>query len=158
LKFNLYVEVKIMAAVTGPISSLPGASHIVPQGQTCDCHPGENRPATHRIQGETDSFGSEMIDMCDEGYASHIAEVKAAREANTFGYCDICKLNHAPDIRKFRDPEEGTCGPVYDACRICRKKINDHFLEGEDEVYDDRDFDWDPPGADERDALEDLED
>jgi hypothetical protein len=53
-----------MADVTGPISTLPGAVHRVPEGATCDEHP--DRPAVLRVQGETDSFGSETIDYCQE--------------------------------------------------------------------------------------------
>ena len=52
-----------MADVTGRISTLPGSGHKVPDGTMCDNHP--DRLATHRVQGETDSFGSEMNDMCD---------------------------------------------------------------------------------------------
>ena len=48
-----------MADVTGPISSLPGSGHSVPDGAMCDEHP--DRPAVARVQGETDSFGCEMI-------------------------------------------------------------------------------------------------
>jgi hypothetical protein len=52
-----------MADVTGPISTLPGSSHHdVPDGMMCDDHP--DRPAVTRLQGETDSFGSEMHDLC----------------------------------------------------------------------------------------------
>ena len=40
-----------MADVTGPISTLSGAHHPVPNGQMCDDH--EDRPAIARIQGET---------------------------------------------------------------------------------------------------------
>lgn len=39
-----------MADVTGPISTLPGASHAVPDGTKCDRHP--RRKAVARIQGD----------------------------------------------------------------------------------------------------------
>lgn len=42
----------------------------------CDDHP--DRPATHRVQGETDSFGCEYIDWCQECHDKYLAE----REAN----------------------------------------------------------------------------
>jgi hypothetical protein len=48
-----------MGEVTGPISTLPGHSHQVPDGTVCDDHP--DRPAVARIQGETDSFGAELM-------------------------------------------------------------------------------------------------
>ena len=44
-----------MADVTGPISTLPGSRHRVPDGQSCDTH--SDRFAVYRIQGETDSTG-----------------------------------------------------------------------------------------------------
>lgn len=53
-----------MGDVTGPISSLPGSSHTPPNGAMCDEHP--DRPAVLRVQGETDSMGSEMYDLCEE--------------------------------------------------------------------------------------------
>ena len=57
-----------MADVTGPIASLPGSFHTVPQGMACDeC----GKPATVRVQGETDSMGSEMHDLCAECAAKH---------------------------------------------------------------------------------------
>ena len=31
-------------------------------------------PATHRMQGDTDSFGSEMMDLCDRHYDRVLAE------------------------------------------------------------------------------------
>lgn len=53
-----------MGDVTGPVSTLPGAGHALPAGTMCDDHP--DRPAVARIQGETDSFGSELWDLCEE--------------------------------------------------------------------------------------------
>jgi hypothetical protein len=60
-----------MADVTGPISTLPGARHSVPKGQTCDRR--GNRPAVARIPGETDSFGCGLIDMYQECLDRNIA-------------------------------------------------------------------------------------
>ena len=48
-----------------------GSHHKVPAGTMCDDH--QDRPATHRIQGETDSFGCEYIDWCDECYDKYLA-------------------------------------------------------------------------------------
>jgi hypothetical protein len=44
-----------MADVIGPNSYLPGQELKVPEGMMCDEH--SDRPATHRIVGETDSMG-----------------------------------------------------------------------------------------------------
>lgn len=46
-----------MAEVTGPTSYLPGHHCKLPPGTMCDEHP--DRLAIARVQGETDSFGSE---------------------------------------------------------------------------------------------------
>lgn len=125
-----------MADVTGPIASLPGASHSVPKGMKCDdC---ENT-ATHRMQGETDSFGCEMHDLCDSCYAKVQASIaEHAAEAAT-GICEWCK-QPATDLRPRRDFEEGQAGRVYDVCGACVKREND-ALEAErgDYTYGDED-------------------
>jgi hypothetical protein len=109
-----------MTKVTGPISTLPGAAHHLPQGTMCDEHP--DRPAVARIQGETDSFGSELIDCCEECRA-------AIQTATHPGRCNWCKAD-AKNLRETRDYEEGSCGPVYLVCETCRKK-RDQQLEAE---------------------------
>lgn len=109
-----------MGDVTGPISSLPGASHNLPKGATCDDHP--DRPAVRRIQGETDSFGSEMHDLCQECLDDHLSYLRS-EEART-GTCDWCK-SAASDLRDARDYDEGMCGPVYRVCGACLKRRED---------------------------------
>lgn len=117
-----------MADVTGPISTLPGASHEAPVGVMCDEHP--DRPATTRIQGETDSMGSEMHDLCDE-CAKEM--VRACREPRD-GVCDWCK-KPATDLRDRRDYEEGMSGRLYEVCGACVKRENDE-LRAEAEGYE----------------------
>lgn len=124
-----------MADVTGPISSLPGSAHGVPDGMMCDDHP--DRPATHRVQGETDSFGSEMLDLCDECWQELKAEL--ATEQEPFP-CDYCKVPSS-DRRAIRDPDEGMCGPVYYVCTNCRRRQRELLEEearemGYDDYYD----------------------
>lgn len=126
-----------MGDVTGPISTLPGSSHDLPKDATCDEHP--NRPAVVRIQGETDSFGSEMNDMCQECADEYRAWLKSP-EATT-GRCDWCK-KEAPDLRDTRDHEEGMAGPVYSVCGSCRKRRDDE-LKAEAAAYDDYSYDDD---------------
>lgn len=103
-----------MGEVTGPISSLPGKRHELPDGTMCDEHP--DRPAVARVQGETDSFGSELIDMCAECLTAD-REYENSAEAHT-GICDWCK-NQATDLRNSRDYEEGLAGRVYQVCGAC---------------------------------------
>ncbi len=120
-----------MADVTGPISTLPGARHAPPEGTMCDDHP--DRPAVTRLQGETDSFGSEMHDLCAECLAEHNEWKRTAPD--NIGTCDWCG---APDVklRHRRDIDEGMYGRVYDVCAACVKRDNDRIREELDE-YDD---------------------
>jgi len=149
-----------MADVTGPIHTPPGAGHAVPDGMMYDDHP--DRPATHRVQGETDSMGCEMHDMCDECFKEFKSHGVYSPEE-----CDWCKKK-ATDISPTRDYEEGMCGPVYYVCRACRKR-RDERIEQEmrdsgyyDDCWDDLDDDtyeaertesgfpdddWSPPPA-----------
>lgn len=124
-----------MADVTGPISSLPGSGHAVPDGQKCDAHP--DRDAVARIQGETDSFGCEMIDMCQECFDAELAwhqsdEAAAWRK----GKCEWCR-NEATDLRDTRDYEEGLHGRVYRVCGSCIKHRDDELRRELDS------YDWD---------------
>ncbi len=106
-----------MADVTGPISTLPGSSHNLPDGAMCDMHP--DRKAVRRVQGETDSFGSEMNDMCQECLDEHREYIRQERETERrCDYCNQMKTHVAP----FRDMDEGMCGPLYDVCSDCRQK------------------------------------
>lgn len=110
-----------MADVTGPISSLPGATHTAPEGTMCDDHP--DRPASHRVQGETDSFGSEMHDMCAECFKQYKDNKKPM-----IATCDWCK---SPDValKPRRDYDEGLAGRVYYVCAECIRKDNERARE-----------------------------
>jgi hypothetical protein len=125
-----------MADITGPIHTLPGAAYAVPAGMMCDYHP--ERPATQRRQGETDSFGSERHDLCEEC----AAEFRPYRADS----CDWCK-EPATDCRATRDYEEGMRGPVYYVCGACRKRRNDRLDEEARERGDDDGY-WDEPDDD----------
>lgn len=122
-----------MSAVTGPISTLPGAIFPAPAGVRCDDHP--DRPAAGRLQGETDSMGCEMHDLCRQC----LDKARAALDAGMSGFCDWCK-SMATDLRNHRDWEEGSCGRVYRVCGACRRKEDASF---EEQMNDDHDFGWD---------------
>lgn len=126
-----------MSDVTGPISSLPGSAHALPEGTMCDEHP--DRPAVARIQGETDSFGCEMNDCCQE-CVDEIREYSRSAEART-GRCEWCK-NEATDLRDRRDPDEGMCGRVYRVCGACVRRQNERLAE-EAREFDDYDYEFD---------------
>lgn len=132
-----------MADVTGPISTLAGSSHEVPEGMMCDEH--LDRPAVARIQGETDSLGCEMEDLCqqciDDRRAYRRSEAGRAEEAEwRTGQCEWCG-GQATDLRDARDYEEGICGRVYRVCGACIKRVNDEVLAEFDHMdgYDPRD-------------------
>lgn len=98
----------------------------------CDGH--SEVSAVKRVQGETDSFGAELNDMCQACYDQHRAEIEAYRAEEATGTCDWC-LSPATDLRKRRDFEEGMCGRVYDVCGACVKKENDRLREELDDYY-----------------------
>lgn len=112
-----------MADVTGPISTLPGTRHAMPAGTKCDEH--QDRDAIARVQGETDSFGSEMNDMCAECLAEYRAAMNSP-EADEWrkGKCEWCS-EVATDLRNARDYEEGMCGRVYRVCGACIKRVDE---------------------------------
>lgn len=122
-----------MSDVTGPISSLPGTRYAAPTGAMCDDHP--DRPAAGRMQGETDSFGSEMHDLCQECLDESAAHAKEARS----GRCDWCK-SAATELLARRDWEEGSCGPVYQVCGACVQRENDRLNEEAEHYYDSPDW------------------
>lgn len=104
----------MMADVSrGPVSTFPGRVSSVPDGTKCDEHPG--RDAVHRVQGETNSFGCEYLDMCQECLDEHLREI---READHSGTCEWCR-KHADHLYAHRDIEEGSCGRVYEVCKPC---------------------------------------
>lgn len=121
-----------MADVSGPCSTLPGASWLS-DGEVCDTHP--DRQAVRRVQGETDSFGAEYHHLCEEC----LEDAKRYREQDRVGKCDWCNSN-ADDLRYRRDFEEGSCGPVYRVCGACVVKEN-KAIEMELSEYE-YDTDW----------------
>lgn len=107
-----------MASVTGPISTLPGSSHLLPEGTMCDDHP--DVFAVKRLQGETDSFGSEMFDACQSCVDEQERYIKEARSGN----CEWCGKS-SDHLSNRRDYDEGSCGPIYRVCLPCIRKQND---------------------------------
>lgn len=96
-------------------------------------------PATVRIQGETDSFGCEMIDLCAACRKKEL-ELEKTSEALP-DKCDWCK-SETTEARPTRDHEEGPRGPVYWVCPACRtKQIDDAEREYSDYFDDWGDYD-----------------
>lgn len=113
-----------MAEVIGPNSYLPGQSLKPKKNMVCDEH--ADREATHRVVGETDSFGSEIMYMCDECYQEMQQQIEGQREAPR--RCEICK-EMKTNVSPMRDPSEGSYGPLYNTCIACAVKIMDDFCE-----------------------------
>ncbi len=131
------------ATSTGPVSSMPGSVHTTPDDAACITH--EDRRATHRVQGETDSFGCEYHDLCQECYDAHKIARVARREQEAVGTCDWC-ANHALDLRNARDFDEGMAGRLYRVCGACMTR---RTAEAQAELdaagyYYDQDYDFDP--------------
>lgn len=113
-----------MAEVIGPNSYLPGQTLKPKENMTCETH--EDRVATHRVVGETDSFGSEIMHLCDECYQEMRQQIE--KEKETPKQCEICKKMKS-DVSLSRDPAEGNYGPLYNMCIACRAKIMEDFCE-----------------------------
>lgn len=116
-----------MADVIGPNSHLPGQTVPGKEGVMCDEHP--DRPAVKRVVGESDSFGSELHDLCQECYDKHLVYLKTA---DTSGRCDWCK-QHKHALHPHRDIEEGSCGPVYEVCVECIDAERSRWAEEDDD-------------------------
>lgn len=105
-----------MAEVShGPVTTMRNSIHAFPAGTMCDDHP--DRPAYKRVQGETDSFGCEFVDFCEECFKAYQVEVAKP----IISCCDWCKASDV-EIKETRDYTEGLSGPVYDVCAPCRQK------------------------------------
>lgn len=142
-----------MADITGPISTLPGSTHDVPKGTMCDDHP--HRPAVKRVQGETDSYGSEMIDMCQKCYDKHLKH----KDDPVFGTCDCCKASQV-QVFPRRSFEEGPAGRVYDYCKGCMDKEREYLKREFGTPDDDEDMscldDWPSDEDPDDDEIDDL--
>jgi len=123
-----------MAYVSGSLdtTTLPGSLRAVPAGQRCDdC---ADKPATHRLQGETNSFGAEWADLCDECYTRERERLRKDRA----GACDWC-TKYTDALIATRDYDEGLHGDTYRVCPHCYDK-QDKALQEELDFYESRGF------------------
>jgi hypothetical protein len=86
-----------------------------------------------RIQGETDSFGSELIDLCAACRARDEEESKNARERGC-EWCEKAGREKTGLVLPARDPDEGLCGPLYHVCDGCYERL--HARDDRDDDYD----------------------
>lgn len=100
------------------------------------CDHCDDADAVQLVQGETDSFGHEELALCASCGDKLIAETRHGWS----GHCDWCK-KECTDLKDARDPEEGSCGPVYWACASCRSRAARAMYE--DGYEDDYDYDDD---------------
>ena len=116
---------------------LPGQSvsiHDDEWGTFCYTH--NDIKATHRICSEADSFGAEYYNMCNQCWDERQAAIQAKKEdPEQWECCRKCG-NHVPYLSSYRDPDEGMCGPVYEACTDCVSKFYKSY-EDECEWLDD---------------------
>lgn len=98
---------------------MPGSVHKLPEKTVCDSHP--DRLAVARIQGETDSMGAELNDMCQECLGEH---KKYVATEDTSGRCDWCKQEVGKRVQT-RDYEEGLAGRLYHVCITCLDKYDE---------------------------------
>ena len=120
-----------MADTIGPTSRMPGSAHTLPEGATCDRHP--DRAAVARIQGETDSMGAELNDMCQQCLDE---DREFLRTFDTSGACEWCG-NFSPKRSNRRDYDEGMAGRIYLVCRPCIDREEEEALrELEEHDYD----------------------
>lgn len=104
-----------MASVIGPNSYLPGKLLNPKPNTPCDEH--TDRPSVKTVVGETDSFGSELIDMCQECFDRYQKECEEIAQSPK--NCDWCKTLDV--CQPMRDIDEGSSGPVYYVCKGCRQ-------------------------------------
>lgn len=98
-----------MAYVIGPNNRLPG--QVILHGlrsEFCDNHP--DRKAIRAIQGETDSFGAEVHELCNLCSVRMLSD-QVHRE------CDWCQ-RYLP-LHPWRDFEEGSSARVHYVCLTC---------------------------------------
>lgn len=114
-------------AVIGPSTNLPGDIVTPPYASVCDTHPSVKAVAS--IIGETDSFGSETQEVCQECLKAHKEQVKQDKlDPATYMDCDGCGTSDAT-VKPARDPDEGSCGPVYYWCKKCRTDAFSRFSD-----------------------------
>lgn len=113
------------------MSHMPGQVATPEEGEACQTC---NKPATHKLCFEADSFGSDYAYLCDEHFEE---ERKALSEQDTSGKCDWCKQESEKRYSR-RDIEEGSHGRVYDVCKPCIEKQEQAWKE---ELENDDDYD-----------------
>lgn len=112
-------------AVIGSSTNLPGDIVTPPYAPVCDTHPSVKAVAS--IIGETDSLGSETREVCQECLNKYKEQVEQDKlDPTTYTDCDNCGVSDAT-VKPARDPEEGTCGPVYYWCRRCATAVFSRF-------------------------------
>ena len=102
-------------------------------GQTVPADPGAvcetcGVPTTLALVGETDSFGSETIELCQR----HLDESRTVRYEG--GICDWCSLP-AIELIPTKDVDEGSNGRLYQVCHSCREEQNRRCEADIDDAY-----------------------
>lgn len=131
---------------------LPGHVRLIRVGDECPCQYDEcKEQATHEYCTAADSMGEEWLPLCSNHLEQWQKDV--AEAGDVIATCDWCKAEGVV-VAPFRDFEEGTHGPVYDVCEVCRGKSIDRANDFANESTDDGDYAEMPELED--DEIEDL--
>lgn len=101
---------------------------IVPEGMICsNCL----QLADTLVVSVTDTHHSETEYLCEACYSILMNEIQANQESLGLKHCELCGLQK-DDVVPTKDPEEGSSGRLYDACRACRTRMVNDFVAGDD--------------------------
>ena len=113
-----------MAAVIGPNNYTPGQILKAVPGVMCDDHP--EVVSVCRMVGETDSFGSEISDLCQTCFDTHLKQqANRSERPQEWSHCEDCK-NASNDVRQRRSYDESV---LRYRCNACQKAHFDYFVD-----------------------------
>lgn len=129
---------------------LPGHVRELRPEDQCPCQYDECKAhATHEFLVEADSMGEEWLPLCE----THVEQFRIDAAQDCIASCDWCKAENVV-VAPFRDFEEGTHGPVYDVCEVCRGKAIDRANEEANQSFEGDDDFAEMPEMEDDDILD----
>lgn len=119
--------------LTGQFVALTSAPPEEGDEHMCQLH--SKKKAVKLLVGEADSMGCEYIPMCQRCINRYHKRMENQPEHEKRS-CESC--GSKDDTQAMRDPDEGSCGPVYYWCNACRTKFWKAYHEAnppEDDDY-----------------------
>lgn len=102
----------------------------------------DDRKAFKRICNESDSFGSEYYNFCEECWDTYQKALEKKRnDPEQWEHCRECGAK-VPELISYRDMDEGMHGPVYEHCESCHVKMNERISREYEQDYGDDDEYW----------------